>query len=430
MRRPNVSNKSSVIGLNPIDENKHELNDNKNQSIKSNSMVSLKFFLYFIVSIIFMLTYFIVTRLGFGKYFRNQSITSQVPLLPSSVLEIVAELPIPPGNIAVSNNGDVYFNFHPEYDPKEVKIAKLINSTYWIPYPSLEFQKSIITCLSLRIDQQNRLWLLDFAQHGFKGLPRLLAIDLETQLVTIDYTFPSSIAGIGSMLNDFQVDPTGEFVYIVDTSIVGTTPAIIVFSVIQSRSFRILNSVSELYGDPIFLNVSNIPVKFGPFGLKINIDSVVLDKTGSHLYFGAVTSNNLYGISTASIKTLISSPSLKFKLEDHIKLITDEKPISDGLSIDLNNNIWITAFEHSSIAIAKHLPNNQYEIVKIVQDENLLRWPDGLSFGPDGLYITNSALHFKFNSQNLKSKKPFHILKINANHLKSICGSKLPPSGH
>src|SRR5687768_11981076 len=45
------------------------------------------------------------------------------PLLPGSALELVAELPLPPGNVAVSASGRVYFSFHPEAGP-DVKVAE------------------------------------------------------------------------------------------------------------------------------------------------------------------------------------------------------------------------------------------------------------------------------------------------------------------
>lgn len=53
-----------------------------------------------------------------------------------------------------------------------------------------------------------------------------------------------------------------------------------------------------------------------------------------------------------------------------------------------------------------------FELRKLVQSESLLRWPDGMSFGPKGLYITASALHVSLLGMKLNSSAPFHILKI------------------
>jgi len=42
-----------------------------------------------------------------------------------------------------------------------------------------------------------------------------------------------------------------------------------------------------------------------------------------------------------------------------------------------------------------------------------LRWPDGFSFDGNGyLYITASALQYKFSREDMGSHKPFHILRV------------------
>lgn len=202
------------------------------------------------------------------------------PALPEDVVKVVASLPIPPGNIAVSKFGRIFFNFHPEYNPIPNKILELDSPTQWHAYPDSPFQSRIKTCLSLRIDQQNRLWLLDFAQHGTAGTPTLFAFQLsndkqgtDDQLV-LEYLFPREVAGFGSFLNDFQVDPSGQFVYIADTSIVAGTPGLVIFSLNDKKSYKVLESHPSMFGDSILLNVSNHLMHLGPIGLKVNVDSI------------------------------------------------------------------------------------------------------------------------------------------------------------
>ena len=48
------------------------------------------------------------------------------PELSSSALEKVVDLDLPPGNIAVSRSGRVFFTFHPEAGPP-VQVAELVN---------------------------------------------------------------------------------------------------------------------------------------------------------------------------------------------------------------------------------------------------------------------------------------------------------------
>eukprot|EP01034_Spumella_vulgaris_P024660 gene24660-31029_t len=240
---------------------------------------------------------------------------------------------------------------------------------------------------------------------------------------------------MGSMLNDFQIDPSGDYIYLADTSIVGTTPSLIVYSVNTRVSHRILSGHSSMLGMSVKLDISgHSKVQFGPLGLKINVDSITLDRTGSVLYYGGLTSNAFYAISTSHLLFYVNkvqtSPELRETLDknmgEYVMQVSSLKPVTDGLSSDNSGNIYMTAVEHSAIAVAlpvfpvgdkkqSHGDTPQQEsmqIVKLIQSTSLLRWPDGLSFGTDGLYITNSALHLKFTNANITQHAPYHILRI------------------
>ncbi len=62
-------------------------------------------------------------------------------------------------------------------------------------------------------------------------------------------------------------------------------------------------------------------------------------------------------------------------------------------------------------------------------------WPDGFSFGPDGLYFTNSALHLKLahgaDRAAIAAHGPFRILRLGTAALREAFGANytLPPAG-
>ncbi len=427
------------------------------------------FILTFFLAIPFL--YILLTRLGIGHYFPNQTeYLNMKPLLPESSLEVVAKLQFPPGNVAVSSEGRIFFSFHPEFSPP-VSVAELHPSseetlyTPWTPFPSGEFQRNYHSVLSVHIDRQSRLWLLDFAHHAIQASPALYAFQLasggsKTDNLVVSYTFPSDVAGFGSMLNDFQVDPTGEFVYIIDTSILALTPAIIVYSVSANRAYRMLQGHTSLFGSSamiqIYGSVPSTVLRFGPLGMQIHADSIALDRTGSRFYYGALTSNRLYSINTNNLLGHVrrlqqinsSSNTVADKaLQEYVRLVTTEKPITDGLTSDSQGNLWLTAVEHSSLFLAlPKIPKetsvvgvtdvHSLDFVKVVSSPSLLRWPDGFSFGPDGLYVTNSALHLKFSRQNATAHRPFHIVRLPTREiagLRSVYGKRRfqpPASGH
>ena len=157
------------------------------------------------------------------------------PLWSEAVLEPVANLDRPPGNIAVSATGDVYFTFHPEGAPA-VNVARLRKdpngqpTSEFDPYPDLAFQERFISPLSVRIDRQNRLWVLDLANHA-TATPKIFAFNLADGGLLLEYEIPSDIAPLGSHMNDMQIDSAGEFIYIADASIFRKSPALIVFDI-------------------------------------------------------------------------------------------------------------------------------------------------------------------------------------------------------
>ena len=255
----------------------------------------------------------------------------------------------------------MFFNFHPEYNP-DVKIAELIDSpsdtstTSWRPYPDVGFQKQITTVLSMRIDSaNNRLWLLDFGLHGMMDTPALIAISLESDTEVIKHTFPKAVAGMGSMLNDFAISIDGRIVYIADTSILAQSPAILVYSVEENLSYRLLSSLPSLYGQSSFFNIHQQEIGFGPFGMKINVDSIALSRDNRALYFAPLTGSDLLCVDVSLLHAAMCEPDGKDclvhqeMLRQGVQVVLHDKPITDGITTDEDGNVWLTALGHSSI---------------------------------------------------------------------------------
>ena len=69
-----------------------------------------------------------------GEDFPDRSGAAQ---LPDTELEVVANLPSPPGNIAVSPTGRVFVSLHPEARPN-TKVVELVNGVA-VPFPDAAF---------------------------------------------------------------------------------------------------------------------------------------------------------------------------------------------------------------------------------------------------------------------------------------------------
>ena len=201
------------------------------------------------------------------------------------------------------------------------------------------------------------------------------------------YDVPSSSAGLLSMLNDFQIDPEGRAIYIAEASPIRQRPAIIVYDPVHRTSRRVLERhPSVMPKDYILQAPGRDMIVYGFYRLTIGIDSIAIDARGEWLYYGAVNGDRLYRVPTAALRDpALSADALAAKVEDY-----GPKSISDGASSDTEDTIYLTDPEHSAILA---LGTNR-QLRTVVKDDRL-RWPDGLSFGPDGwLYVTCSSLHY------------------------------------
>ena len=331
------------------------------------------------------------------------------PLLPASALEVVAALDHPPGNVAVSAGGRVFLTLHPEGSP-HVRVAELREGRA-VAWPSDAMQgpgdgTGFDTVLSLRIDRQGRLWTLDYARHAL-GQPRLLAFDIESGRVVHRFDFTRDLAPLGAHLNDFQVDAAGRFVYIADASIFGRRPALLVYDVERRRARRLLEGHPSVQAEEWIPVVQGRTMRvFGLFSVRPGVDSIALDRAGEWLSFAAVNADAMWRVRAADLRDEALAPAA---LAGRVERFAP-KTMSDGLSSDAAGNLYLTDPEHSALVRL----GADGRLATLVRDPRL-RWPDGLSFGPDGwLYVTCSALHQVIGRTpgQIRSSAPFHLFRF------------------
>lgn len=352
-----------------------------------------------------------VVRLTLGGGERLEDRSTPAVLSFDDAVEKVADLEFPPGNIAVSDQGRIFFTLHPDGHPP-MKVVELVGGAI-VPYPSAAWQQRsgdipwFQSVLSIRIDRQQRLWALDFADYG-RGTPRLTAFDLRNGALVHQYDFPASVAGFASMLNDFQVDPSGRYVFIAESSPLLGNPALIVYDAQTKTSRRLLENDRSVRSERLLIAAPGRDMRLpgGLIALRIGVDSIALSRDGQWLYYGPVTGRRLYRIRTADLlDETLASAQLAERVEDFAA-----KTLSDGLTTDDAGSIYVSDMEHSAV----HRIDSDRKLTTIVRDPRL-RWPDGFSFGPGGwMYVTCSALQdvlFR-GSAEVAAHRPYQIWRV------------------
>ena len=132
-------------------------------------------------------------RYGGGKPYPD---LSAIPQIDPSQLEEVLRYPEPIGNVAISNEGRIFFTVHPESRPDGNRLLEWVDGAA-VPYPNGTVQPRLFdSVLGIVIDPRNWLWTIDHGKHGF-GTARLLAFDLASSDLIHDYKFRADAAPAG-----------------------------------------------------------------------------------------------------------------------------------------------------------------------------------------------------------------------------------------
>lgn len=142
------------------------------------------------------------------------------------------------------------------------------------------------------------------------------------------------------------------------------------------------------------------------FRPHIGVNPITEDLQNEWVYFGPMHGLNLYRIKAADLSNeQLDSQSLAQRVERY-----SAKPISDGISIDKNNNIYLGELAENAIGVIT--PDRNY--TKLAQSADL-SWVDSLRFGLEGkLYAVVDRLHQSavLNGGEAVSKPPYFLIQV------------------
>lgn len=346
----------------------------------------------------------------------NQPSQSQTPTsqVTSSRAEIVAKVTQGPGNITVTPEGRIIISLHQFYETQN-RVVEVSKDGKLTPFPNVEWSGGrnnkgvgLDAVLGIQSDPNGVVWMLD---NGMRSgvTPKLVGWNTRTNKLErfISLAFPATTAN--SFLNDLAVDFTNKVVYITDTE--SDKPALIVVDNSTGKVRRVLVGDISVKPEDVDLIVEGKPTQRKQTDAtlikpRVGANPIALDAKNEWLYYGPMNGKRLYRIRTADLRNSKLSEKELAKLVENYAA----KPNCDGISIDKENNIYITDIGANAIGVIRSDRSYQQLV-----SEPWMSWIDALSFGPDGyLYSVINQLHRTpaLNGGKNDTKPPFLIIRV------------------
>jgi sugar lactone lactonase YvrE len=335
---------------------------------------------------------------------------------PDSKFNIMANLDTGPGNITVTDKGRIIMSMHQFYQPKYTVVEYKDNVL--VPFPNKELSGSdsvsnlkLDSVLGIRSDTHGIVWMLD---NGMRNgvTPKLVGWDtLSNKLHQVVY-LPSPVTPKDAFVNDFVVDNKHKHIFISDPA-GGFNAGLIVVNLETGTARRVLEGHSSVIPEEVDLVIDNVPIQVKDKSGKlvrphIGVNPITEDLNNEWVYFGPMHGHSLYRIKADD---LVNEKLDANNLASHVERYSD-KPISDGMTIDKDNNIYLGELASNAIGVIS--ADKKYQ--RLAQCPRL-SWVDSFSFGPNGqLFAVVNRLHQSgtLNGGVSVSKPPYYLLQIKA----------------
>jgi sugar lactone lactonase YvrE len=342
--------------------------------------------------------------------------TSPAAALPAAALQTVARLTEGPGNLTVTPDGDVIVSLH-QFFETPLRVARVRPDGRLEAFPNSEWNTpglagrySFDAVLGIQCDQRGVVWMLDNGLRG-KTTPKLVGWDLGENRLFRLIPLPAPITRPGSFVNDLAVDRAHDRVYIADPA--GPQSALIVVDINTGDARRVLEGHPSVAPEDVDMIVDGRPVEMlqdgKPIRPRVGVNPIALDAADQWLYFGPMSGAWLYRVRTSD---LIDASLPEMALAQRVERYA-ERPISDGISVDAENNIYVSAVTEHAVGVIG--ADRQYRT--LVRDERLLSWPDAFSLGPNGwMYVVANQLHKTrvLNGGRHEASMPYYVLRFRA----------------
>ena len=328
-------------------------------------------------------------------------------------LTVVASLDEVPGNITVKPDKRIIFSLHQFFSP-DWRVAEWTQQGIK-PFPNPDTASPndpdiiLHSVLGLQSDSKGIVWMLDNGMRG-NATPKLVAWDTRQNRLHKVIMLPAPLTPDDAFVNDLAVDETHDSIYITDPA-GGDNAALIVVDMSSGDARRVLQGHQSVVPEDTDLVIAGEALEISQADgstvrPRVGANPIALDASNEWLYYGPMHGTSLYRI---RVKDLLDREIEAGALADKVERY-GRKPISDGISIDSDGNVYITDLANNAIGVIDH--SREYRIY--ITDERL-SWPDALSFGPDNrLYTVSNQLHKSalLHGGEETAKPPYYIFSF------------------
>ncbi|MEM7626137.1 MAG: L-dopachrome tautomerase-related protein [Planctomycetota bacterium] len=354
----------------------------------------------------------------------SPSISAAADEVTQPQLTVVHEMAQRPGNIAVGPTGRIFASVHLIQSPVVHVVELLPGNTQraypnarWATAPHADKPEGISAIIGIEADAEGTLWMLDNGNAAAGFPPKLIAWQTDTEELYKQWEIDAGVEN--SFMQDMAIDRERRMAYIADMA--GATPehpsrpAFVVVNLATGEAIRRLEAHPLLLAEPdADFNAGGQPILNPPLpGSDEPVDPmpglnpITIDPQLEWVYFGAMRGTSIYRVKAEDLANFELTDE---QIADRVERV-GPKPVSDGINVDTAGNVYITDLPANAIGVLT--PEGEYR--QLVQSDELLPWPDGISYGPDGFYYVNvNQLHRHpgLNAGVDASDPPYRVVKF------------------